>query len=107
MEADPVSRPGNTPTSISERLQRAIEGGCHMVDELMIESLAQSIQGGRMTWFIGEFAEAIQSGALTPHVWGVLTHTHLDDDDAEQTDKDLRYVWAQVAPGRPYPGDGE
>lgn len=95
-----------SPEPLSDRLQDAIEGGCHHVDALLIESLAKSLRNGAMPWFVDEFADAIGSSALTPHVWGVLTQTDLDDDDYAETDKDLRFVWSQVAPDRPFPTDG-
>jgi hypothetical protein len=100
-----MSESGAAEQGLSARLQRAIEGGCHMMDDLVIGSLVKTIRGGGSPWFVEEFGEAIRSGALTPHIWGVLTHTDLDDDDYEQTEADLRYVWSQVAPETPYPGE--
>lgn len=75
------------------------------MDALLLGDLVTSIKAGGLVWFIAEFARAIRDDAFTPRSWGVLIHTDLDDEDTEQLDKDLRYVWSQVAPDRPYPGD--
>lgn len=100
-----MNHPTDEEPLLSSRLVAAIEGGCHEVDPLLVDSLAESIRGGGMAFFVNEFAAAIRAGVFTPTLWGRLTTTDLDPDDEEQLDKDLRYVWSKVAPGRSYPGD--
>jgi hypothetical protein len=89
---------------LSADLKKDIALYCHEVDALLIGDLVKNIEAGDAPYFVDEFAEAIRYRLLTPHVWGVLTETYLDHDDYEQTDEDLRYVWSQVAPGKPFPG---
>ena len=88
-----------------EQLAEILETFGHHVEPDLVEKLAASIRLGGIPWFLDEFAEAIRSGTFTPHIWGVLTQTGLDNDDFEEMDKDLRYIWSKVAPDRPYPGD--
>lgn len=90
---------------ISERLTRAIEGGCGEMSGIGIQALAREVQLGISPWFVDEFADAIRRDVFTPENFGKLVGFDWDDEDTDQLDLSLHRIWEAVAPGQPYPGD--
>lgn len=60
-------------------------------------------------WFTAELSEALRGHALTPGLWGELTHCAYGNfdpaDDWIEFDMDMRSIWGALAPDRRFPWD--
>ena len=91
---------------ISDRMRDTLRSYADEGDPQGIEDLGNVVVRGNKPWFVEEFEADLKAGLFTLEFWGNWLYN--DDWTPEEDDwlqRDLRGIWAAVAPGRPYPLD--
>jgi hypothetical protein len=91
---------------ISDRMHEALQTYVDEGDPQGIEDLGRVVADGNKPWFVEEFEADLKAGLFTREFWGTLLYN--DEWTPEEEDwlqRDLRGIWAAVAPGRPFPLD--
>jgi hypothetical protein len=91
---------------VPERMQEILKDYVLEGDPDGIETLGRDVQLPSLAWFPDEFERLLRAGGPSPQWWGKkLYYDDWTDGEANLLDRDLRLIWAAVAPGRPYPLD--
>lgn len=73
-------------------------------DPAGIDDLAQDAGKPALAWFPAEFERLLRAGGPSIQWWGkTLYSDDWTDEEAPDLDRDLRAIWAAVAPAKPYP----
>jgi hypothetical protein len=91
---------------ISDRMRATLRTYVDEGDPRGMHDLGREVAEGINPWFAEEFEADLKAGLFTVEFWGSWLYN--DDWTPEEDDwlqRDLRGIWAAIAPGRPYPLD--